>query len=198
MAKNIFSIETRDLTLVPSDNGNLWTKPWNIKTKKGEYNVGKISFLGRAEGGVARAQITINEESRRKGYGSQALKGFTDWAVGRDGIYVVEGTVYTDNEAAVALLKKNNFQEDEVIGRKARYVYKRSSIPWIPVCVCLFVSAGFAIGFTVHQIPQGLIIGAALGLVMGLIFTRRTKKAQEAVMNSRSDAKDNKNKKKKR
>ncbi len=194
MAKNYVEVKTISLTVLPTDTGRLWDKPWNIiRNSDGTY-VGKIQFKGRAVGGTIEMDVTIKENYRRMGYGHQALKGLIAWAIGRDGINTVEATIYSDNEAAIRLLEKNSFEKAEVIGKKVKYVRKNGSIPWIPICISMFASAGFAVGFTIHQPWTGIIIGALMGVVMGFLFKRTTdKKRQE---NKAKAA--NKNRKKKR
>lgn len=200
MAKKSFEIKTLELSLVPTDTGRLWDKPWNIIRNKDSVYVGTFTFKGRANNGVIVVEISIKEQYRRKGYGTQTLRGIRNWVIGRDGVNKINGVINNDDEVAMGFLVKNNYELTKVDGRKATYELKSVDMPWIPICVSLFSSAGLAIGFTVHQVLTGVVVGLVMGVIMGIIFKNVTKKRREEATKAALEAanNNNKNKKKKR
>ena len=196
MMKNTgLTLKTKNLVLVPTDDVRYWTKPWNINKKDTGINVGKVGFKGNPENYAVEIEISIKSDFRGRDYDSEVLEIITNWALGKDKVFIVETYAYSDDRPDIAALKKAKFVEDEVVGKKTRFIRKRDRMPWLLLTMSMFLSGGFAIGYTIHSVVQGLIIGCCLGLITGIFMTVRGRKRLEL---AERDWRSSKNKRRKR
>ena len=179
MKDNKILAKTRNLDLVPADDTKLWTKPWYINKKNNGSNVGRLNFNGNPENYAVELEINIKEDFKNSDYYREVLDVISYWALGKDKVFFVEVCPYKEETAKIDALKKCKFTEEDDLGRKTRYVKQRENIPWILICIIMLMSGGFAVGFTIHNVPQGLIIGAAMGIVMGTVMRIGRKKREK-------------------
>ncbi len=75
-----------------------------------------LSSSRAAYAGVAEASIYVHQEHRRKGIGDRLLRALVQSSE-EHGIWTLSASVFPENEASIALLKKNGFR---IVGRRER------------------------------------------------------------------------------
>lgn len=89
----------------------LWYRLWSIVNKADNKNIGGICFKGPAnKEGQVEVGYGIDEEYQNKGYGTEAIKKITEWALQREGIEAVIAETEKGNIASQKLLIKVGYQ----------------------------------------------------------------------------------------
>lgn len=77
--------------------------------------IGELGWKGGPDAtGTAEIGYGLAVRSRRRGYGTEAVRAFTDWVLGPGGAVAVRAEVVTDNLASRRLLERIGFELDRV------------------------------------------------------------------------------------
>jgi len=100
----------------------VWYAPWSIETTDGT-RVGDLCFKGLGADGETEIGYGILEESRGKGYATEAVDAAVRWALSQPGVTRVEAETEPDNVPSVRVLRKCGFQPAGKTGAEGpRYV----------------------------------------------------------------------------
>lgn len=105
----------------------LWYVAWLIRAQGGK-TVGDLCFKGLSPDGKIEIGYGIDEESRNRGYATEAVNAVCDWAERQPGVREVEAEAEETNLASLRVLEKTGFARNGVLGEEGpRFVRKKQA-----------------------------------------------------------------------
>lgn len=161
----------------------LWDTTWLIVLRSENIAVGDIGFIGPPnEKGEVEIGYGVDADRRGEGYATEALKALTEWAFGKNVVFV-HALVAPDNFASRCVLEKcgyvfqkDYFGCDDDGTPLIKYELERPASAWSSVYLCIGMSCGLALGVGTDNMTLGMCIGLAVGLIIGVVLDADDKK----------------------
>lgn len=175
-------IKTPKVTIIASDDADLWNADWNIfLTGHEEEKIGTFSFSGEKVLGAVPINLELGEEYRNKGYGTEIVATMASWAFHFKNIYELKAVTDRENDKWVKVLKKNGFVYRDSEGRTEYYSRTKPKTAWTGLYLFLGIFLGFILGIVFAHIVTGMIAGIAIGVSIGLSMDLAANKEREKV-----------------
>jgi ribosomal-protein-alanine N-acetyltransferase len=99
---------------------------WFIIEKEQDIVIGSIGFKAMPDkNGVVEIGFGIDPAFRKKGYATDAVKRFTDWALSQNDIQKVIAECEPDNKPSVRVLEKAGMQKTGIEGDLIKWEIKK-------------------------------------------------------------------------
>lgn len=185
-------IKTDNLYIVPDGDFNtredLYSMNWNIfliKMSKEKLRerllIGSMHFKGPQTLGEMSFELELQTEYRNKGYGTEALKAISEWALMQKNVYELSCDVPTEYDAAVRAVNKAHFVYREGNKKTEHYSVTRPKSTWLGLYVVIGFTVGLALGLIFNSVILGLIIGMVAGMLCGGILDTQATRERENV-----------------
>lgn len=187
MKKNRFTIKTKEMTISPMDESDIWEGDWSISVRyeEGFREIGRASFKGDKLLGCIPISMNIEEAYRNKGYATEAFKLMTDFAFGYKNIYELSADIDSDNDACIVAVEKAGFVRRKKEGKLETYSIIKPHTVWLGLYLYIGLIAGLVIGIVINMMWTGLILGLIIGIFIGAGMDYRAKKDRESVTGSK-------------
>jgi Acetyltransferases, including N-acetylases of ribosomal proteins len=156
-----------------------WYTNFRIFLLSDDTCIGGLCFKGSPKNGCVEIGYGIDETYRKSGYATEAVGAAAEWAFTFEGVYFVIAETEKDNEASIAVLKKNGFTLLGEGEEGIRWVKQKPDTNWMSIYMCLGLSCGVAIGSALNNIGIGISIGMGIGLALGSLLDNRDKTLRE-------------------
>lgn len=168
----------------------LWYTAWKICLKENCNMIGDMCFKGPAKAHSVEIGYGLKEEYTGRGYATEAVKAFIDWAFSQEDVYFVEAETAPDNLASKRILEKLAFKPDGTGEEGPRFVLEKSETLWMPIYMCFGLSIGLSLGSASDNMSIGMCLGMGIGLCVGTALDAVTKKNHEKMRQEREAAKN--------
>jgi len=146
----------------------IWYTNWQIIYKKENKAIGSACFMNAPnENYEVEVGYGINEEYRKNGYMTEALRAIVDWAFSQKGVYYVQAQTDEENCASKKVLEKCKFKQIGNDDEGLIWEKQKHSSSWLSLCMCLGLSIGIIIGMINNNATLGMCIGIAIGIAIG-------------------------------
>ncbi len=180
-----YTVKTKEILIEPVDEADIWEGQWTITlTPKDEKPVviGSLTFAGEKVMGTVPISVTLDEEYRNKGYGTEVYKMMVDFAFGFRDIYEVKAVTEDQNDKCRYALEKAGFVHRNTEHHIETLSITKPKSAWLGLYVYIGVIAGLVIGIVIGSNWVGMVIGIVIGLFVGSIMDSEAKKRREEVL----------------
>ncbi len=182
-----YSIKTKTMLIEPVDSEDIWEGVWNITYKPKDeepVKIGTATFAGEKLLGTVPISVTLDEEYRNKGYGTEVYKLMTDFAFGFRNIYEVKAVTEEENDKCRYALEKAGFVHRNTAHHIETLSITKPKSAWLALYVYIGLLVGLVLGIVVASMWVGLVIGLVIGLLLGNIMDKNANKEREKITGS--------------
>lgn len=177
-----YLLKSTRLTILPSDETNLWEAPWNISLKANDKPViGWISFSGEKSMGTIPISIELEPIYQNQGYGTEALKVMVEWAFYHRNVYEIKAESEHENDKYINALERAGFVYRDKSGSCEHYSITKQKTAWTGLYMMIGIFIGFLVGFLINNMWVGMIIGIFVCLLSGVNMDMKERKERENV-----------------
>jgi len=87
----------------------LWYISWKLCKRENDAVIGYVGFKGLGNEACVEIGYGVDEEYEGKGYATEGVKGFCQWAFSTNQVVFIEAETELDNIASQRVLQKNSF-----------------------------------------------------------------------------------------
>lgn len=174
-------VKTPKVTIVASDDNDIWNADWHIHLTNGNQRIGTFSFAGEKVLGTIPIHVELDEAFRNQGYGTEVIEAMTDWAFRFKNIYEITAVTDRENDKCVKALRKNDFVCRETEGRIETYSKTRPKTAWTGLYLFIGIFLGFIMGIVFAHVITGMIVGVVIGVSIGLSMDSAANKERQKV-----------------
>lgn len=181
-----YVIKSSEVELVPvkpeAEDYTIWDVKWDIRDRKNDNSrIGDIHFKGVPERGTLQIEFSIDPEAKNHGYAKDAVKMMVEWAFARKGIYEIEATCQSDNDAAIHVLERAGFVYRTKDNNLETYSIIKEKPSWLGLYAIIGFIAGLGIGLVLESMVIGMIIGLFAGFSIGTYLDTSSNKERSKV-----------------
>lgn len=179
-----YSIKTKEMLIEPVDENNIWEGDWNITYRPKDEKpviIGTANFAGEKMLGTVPISVTLQEDYRNKGLGTEVYKLMTGFAFGFSNIYEVKAVTEEENDKCRYALEKAGFVHRSTEHHQETLSITKPKSAWLALYVYIGFLVGLVLGIVINSVWVGLVIGLVIGLFLGSIMDNNEKKKRTKV-----------------
>ncbi len=162
MQDSKYLLKSPEITIVPSNEDDLWNSDWIISLRGGDKEqIGTASFAGEKALGTVPLRVELKEGYRNQGYGTEVFRLMVSWAFERKSVYEVTAVTVHENDKCVKALSKAGFIFRSSDGPVETYSVIKQKTSWTG----LYVMIGIVIGCLLGVVSGNLWVGFGIGML---------------------------------
>lgn len=186
-------LKTKAITITPTDENDVWEKPWNI-TLNGETGdeksveglltdkiIGTVSLAGEKLLGAVPLYVEIEKPYRNQGYGTQVVRLLVDWIFKFSDIYEIKVKTEHVNDSAIHVLSNCGFVFRDGDRITENYSIEKGYTSWLGLYLFLGFVAGIILGVVLAHALIGLAIGMLAGISIGFSMDKTAEAKRTAI-----------------
>ena len=181
-------LRSQQITIVPSDENDLWNADWIISFTKGDQKqIGKATFAGEKARGTVPLYVELEEEYRDQDYGTEAIRMLVNWAFRHPNLYEVTAEAEHENDKAVKALEKAGFVLRSQDRHTEQYSIVKGKSNWLGLYLVIGICLGLLLGIVLSAPRLGFGIGLIASLITGTVMDNGEKRKREQVTGKKDD-----------
>ncbi len=164
-----------------TDENDPWNAEWEIRSTYDDELIGSASFVGEKARGTVPLQLTLKDQYRNKGYGTEIFRMMVNWAFSHSNVYEVSAVCDKENDSCIFALEKAGFVFRSKEGTEEYYSITKSRTSWMGLYIIIGFNVGLVLAIVLNSTWTGLGIGMLICIAIGATMDQKANKKRENI-----------------